>query len=148
MEPGILFTERQFGLLELHSSDREEIDAAGDAILRGIGARAEDQLAPRVLFEDIIEKLADQHAIILNRSRTASMLVPGQALLLCEMSPALFACVAANEAERAAPGAVLNDVQMMGVSGRIFMSGDVEELTSAQSAIRKVLESVRGRFNE
>ncbi len=51
MEPGILFTERQFGLLELHSSDREEIDAAGDAILRGIGARAEDQLAPRVLFE-------------------------------------------------------------------------------------------------
>ena len=92
MEPGILFTERQFGLLELHSSDREEIDAAGDAILQGIGVRAEDQLAPRVLFEDIIEKLADQHAIILNRSRTASMLVPGQALLLCEMSPALFAC--------------------------------------------------------
>ena len=33
MEPGILFTERQFGLLELHSSDREELDAAGDAIL-------------------------------------------------------------------------------------------------------------------
>ena len=148
MEPGILFTERQFGLLELHSSDREEIDAAGDAILRGIGARAEDQLAPRVLFEDIIEKLADQHAIILNRSRTASILVPGQSLLLCEMSPALFACVAANEAERAAPGAVLNDVQMMGVSGRVFMSGDVEELTKAQSAIRQVLESVRGRFNE
>ena len=76
------------------------------------------------------------------------MLVPGQSLLLCEMSPALFACVAANEAERAAPGAVLNDVQMMGVSGRIFMSGDVEELTKAQSAIRQVLESVRGRFNE
>jgi hypothetical protein len=148
MEPGILFTERQFGLLELHSSDREEIDAAGDAILRGIGARAEDQLAPRVLFVDIIEKLSDQHAIILNRSRTASMLVPGQSLLLCEMSPALFACVAANEAERAAPRAVLNDVQMMGVSGRIFMSGDVEELTKAQSAIRQVLESVRGRFNE
>jgi hypothetical protein len=148
MEPGILFTERQFGLLELHSSDREEIDAAGDAILRGIRARAEDQLAPRVLFVDIIEKLSDQHAIILNRSRTASMLVPGQSLLLCEMSPALFACVAANEAERAAPRAVLNDVQMMGVSGRIFMSGDVEELTKAQSAIRQVLESVRGRFNE
>ena len=42
MEPGILFTERQFGLLELHSSDREELDAAGDAILKGIGASASD----------------------------------------------------------------------------------------------------------
>ena len=145
MEPGILFTERQFGLLELHSSDREELDAAGDAILRGIGASATDQLAPQVLFEDVIENLADQHAIILNRSRSASMLIPGQSLLLCEMTPALFACAAANEAERAAPGAVLNDVQMMGVSGRVFMSGDVEELRKAQAAIKETLGAVRGR---
>ena len=104
MEPGILFTERQFGLLELHSSDREELDAAGDAILKGIGASASDQLAPQILFEDVIENLSDQHSIILNRSRSASMLIPGQSLLLCEMTPALFACAAANEAERAAPG--------------------------------------------
>ena len=73
------------------------------------------------------------------------MLIPGQSLLLCEMTPALFACAAANEAERAAPGAVLNDVQMMGVSGRVFMSGDVEELRKAQAAIKETLEAVRGR---
>ena len=145
MEPGILFTERQFGLLELHSSDREELDAAGDAILKGIGASATDQLAPQVLFEDVIENLSDQHSIILNRSRSASMLIPGQSLLLCEMTPALFACAAANEAERAAPGTVLNDVQMMGVSGRVFMSGDADELRRAQSAIRETLTTVRGR---
>ena len=35
MEPGILFTERQFGLLELHSRDAGEVNAAGDAILKG-----------------------------------------------------------------------------------------------------------------
>ena len=148
MEPGILFTERQYGLLELHSSDRDELDAAGKAILDGIGAKASDQLAPVILFEDIIEDLADQHAIILNRSRSASMLVPGTSLLLYEMSPALFACVAANEAERAAPEAVLNDVQMMGVSGRVFMSGDTGDLKKARDAITKTLKAVKGRKSE
>ena len=148
MEPGILFTERQFGLLELHSSDRQELDAAGKAILKGIGAKEDDQLAPNVLFDDIIEDLSDQHAIILNRSRSASMLVPGESLLLSEVTPALFACVAANEAERAAPDAVLNDVQMMGVSGRIFMSGTVADLEIARTAINKALASVQGRPND
>ena len=148
MEPGILFTERQFGLLELHSSDRQELDAAGKAILKGIGVKEDDQLAPNVLFDDIIEDLSDQHAIILNRSRSASMLVPGESLLLSEVTPALFACVAANEAERAAPDAVLNDVQMMGVSGRIFMSGTVANLETARTAINKALSSVQGRPND
>ena len=145
MEPGILFTERQYGLLELHSSDKGELDSAGRAILEGIGASAGDQLAPSILFEDIIEDLSDQHAIILNRSRSASMLVPGSSLLVYEMSPALFACVAANEAERAAPGAVLNDVQMMGVSGRVFMSGETGELNRARDAITRTLKAVKGR---
>ena len=148
MEPGILFTERQFGLLELHSTDRQELDAAGKAILKGIGVKEDDQLAPNVLFDDIIEDLSDQHAIILNRSRSASMLVPGESLLLSEVTPALFACVAANEAERAAPHAVLNDVQMMGVSGRIFMSGTVADLKAARTAINMALESVKGRPND
>ncbi|MGB8621542.1 MAG: hypothetical protein WCD16_01870 [Paracoccaceae bacterium] len=145
MEPGILFTERQFGLLELHSSDKAELDAAGKAILKGIGAKATDQLAPQVYFHDIIEDLSDQHAIILNRSRDASILVPGVSLLIFEMAPALFACVAANEAERAAPGAVINDVQMMGASGRIFMSGTTQEMEQARDAIIKTLEAVKGR---
>ncbi|HHZ67613.1 MAG TPA: microcompartment protein [Gammaproteobacteria bacterium] len=148
MEPGILFTERQFGLLELHSYDRQELDAAGTAILKGVGAKADEQLAPTVLFDDIIEDLSDQHAIILNRSRSASMLIPGESLLLSEVTPALFACVAANEAERAAPNAVLNDVQMMGVSGRIFMSGALADLAKARDAIGEVLKSVQGRTND
>jgi len=143
MEPGILFTERQFGLLELHSDNAAELEAAGKAILDGIGAKPADQLAPKVLFQDIIEDLSDQHAIILNRSRDASILVPGVSLLIC--APALFACVAANEAERAAPEAVLNDVQMMGASGRVFMSGTATDMKKARDAIMKTLEAVEGR---
>lgn len=145
MEPGILFTERQFGLLELHSSRMEELEAAGAAILQGIGARPEDQLKPQILYHDIIEDLSDQHAIILNRSRDASILVPGRALLIYEMAPALFACVAANEAEKAAPGCVINDVQMMGATGRLFISGTLQEMQLARDTITAKLEAIKGR---
>ncbi len=145
MEPGLLFTERQFGLLELHSDDPRELDNAGHAILSGIGAKPEDQLTPRILYNDIIENISDQHAIILNRSRDASLLIPGTSLLVFEMAPALFACVAANEAEKAAPGLVINDVQMMGASGRVFLSGEIEQLEIARHAIVDTLEKVKGR---
>lgn len=145
MEPGILFTERQFGLLELHADNMADLNAAGKAILKGIKAKASDQLAPKILFHDIIEDLSDQHAIILNRSRDASILVPGVALLIYEMTPALFACVAANEAEKAAPNATINDVQMMGASGRIFMSGTVEDMEIARDRITEILTKIKGR---
>ena len=145
MDPGILFTERQFGLLELHGKDFDEVKATGQAILDGIGAKATDQLRPVTLYTDIIENIADQHAIILDRMRNASMILPGQSLLLYEMTPALFAAVATNEAERVAPGAVIVDVQMMGASGRIFMAGDTDELKIAQKRITEVLENIVGR---
>ena len=123
----------------------EELHAAGKAILDGIGAKPTDQLAPRVLYHDIIEDLSDQHAIILNRSRDGSILVPGLALLIYEMTPALFACVAANEAEKAAPGLTINDVQMMGATGRIFMSGSLEDMMVARDRITDVLQKIKGR---
>ena len=145
MEPGILFTERQFGLLELHSKEPVEVREAGEAVLRGIGATSSDQLAPSTLYTDIVEDVSDQHAIILNRMRNASMILPGQSLLLYEMAPALFAAVAANEAERAAPEATIVDIQMMGASGRVFMAGAKAALQEARDAISDTLGRIEGR---
>ena len=145
MEPGILFTERQFGLLELHSRNPGEVREAGEAVLRGIGAKSSDQLAPSTLYTDIIEDVSDQHAIILNRMRNASMILPGQSLLLYEMAPALFATVAANEAERVAPEATIVDIQMMGASGRVFMAGEAAPLEKARKAIAGTLAGIEGR---
>jgi hypothetical protein len=145
MEPGLLFTERQFGLLELHADKMSDLDAAGNAILSGIGASASDQLSPKILYHEIIEELADQHALILNRSRDGSILIPGVSLLIYEMTPALFACVAANEAEKVAPNATINDVQMMGASGRIFMSGTLDEMKIARDRITEILSNIKGR---
>ena len=120
VEPGILFVERQFGVLEIHSSSLDDVITAGEAILGGLGAQATDQLKPRVLFHDVIDDVTDQHAVIINCNREASMLLPGDTLLVYEMTPALFAAVAANEAERAAPGITLVDVSMIGAAGRCF----------------------------
>ena len=123
-EPGMLYVERQFGILELHSrSMRADLDAAGNAILAGIGAKASDQLKPQMLYAEIVDEVTDQHAVILNRNRDASMILPGECLLLVEMLPALFAAFAANEAEKAAPDMTLVDCQMIGASGRVFVSG-------------------------
>ena len=144
-EPGILYVERQFGILELHDGDLARLRRAGQAVLDGLGARAGDQLKPQVLYADIVDGVTDQHAVLLNRSREASMILPGESLLLLEMAPALYAGVAANEAEGAAPGATLVDCQMIGASGRLFMSGTRDEMAAARDRILEVLGSIAGR---
>jgi len=118
---------------------------AGEAILTGTGNSAADQLRPRVLYHDIIEDITDQHAVILNRNRQASMVLPGQSLLVYEMTPALFAAVAANEAERAAPNLTLVDVQMIGAAGRLYISGATADVTTARDRITTVLAGIEGR---
>jgi hypothetical protein len=145
VDPGILFVERQFGVLEVHAAQAEEVSLAGEAILAGIGAEAGDQLRPQVLYRDVIEDLSDQHAIIVNRTRQASMVLPGQTLLVCEMTPALFAAVAANEAERVAPDLTLVDVSMIGAAGRLYLAGATSSIQTALAAIDEVLGSVEGR---
>jgi hypothetical protein len=145
VEPGIHFVERQFGVLEVHSRDPRETERAGQAILEGIGARPEDALRPRVLYSDVIEDVTDQHAVIVNRNREASMLLPGQTLLVVEMTPALFAAVAANAAERVAPGLTLVTVSMIGAAGRVYLAGSTADIVLARDEITRVLEGVRGR---
>lgn len=145
VEPGILFVERQFGVLEVHARELADVRRAGEAILAGTGTSAEQQLRPRVLFHDVIEDVTDQHAVILNRNRQGSMLMPGESLLVYEMTPALFAAVAANEAERAAPGITVIDVQMIGAAGRLYLSGSTADVTTARDRITAVLSEVEGR---
>jgi hypothetical protein len=145
VEPGILFVERQFGVLELHSGDLAELKRAGQAILDGIKSKHSDQLRPRVLFTDVIEDITDQHAVIINRNREASMVMPGETLLVCEMVPALFAAVAANEAEKAAPENTLVNVQMIGAAGRLYISGRRAGVMRARDRIAEVLEAIEGR---
>jgi hypothetical protein len=145
IEPGILFVERQFGVLEVHGPDVADVLKAGQAILAGIDASESDQLRPRILYTDIISDVSDQHAVIVNRNRQASMVMPGETLLVYEVTPALFAAVAANAAEKAAPDNTLVDVQMIGAAGRLYISGTAEAVRTAQTAITATLLAVEGR---
>ena len=145
LEPGILFVERQFGILEIHGSDKEKLLAAGRAVLEGLGLTEGDQLAPRILFTDVIEGIADQHAVIINRNRQASMVMPGETLLVCEMVPALYAAIAANVAEQVAPALTLVDVQMIGAAGRLYMSGRTTDVETGLAEIERVLAGIDGR---
>jgi hypothetical protein len=145
LEPGILFVERQFGVLELHGADLDRLERAGAAILAGLGQEDARPLRPKVLFSDVIEDISDQHAILINRNRQGSMVLPGETLLLCEIAPALFAAAAANEAERAAPGLTMVDVQMVGAAGRIYMSGRRDDADRALTRIVETLAAIDGR---
>ena len=145
VEPGILYVERQFGILELHSTDLDELDRAGEAILNGFGLRAEDRLKPRVLYSELVTEIGDQHSVIINRQRDASMILPGESLLLLETAPALFAAAAANEAEKAVPVNVLVDCQMFGVSGRVFIAGEPQNTKKALDFVLEVIEGIPGR---
>lgn len=145
LEPGILAVERQFGILELHSHDRAALERGGQAILDWLGARAEDQLRPQLLYSDILENVTDQHAVLINRTRQASMLLPGQNMLLMEVAPALFGAHMANEAEKVAPDVTLVECSMIGASGRMYLSGSVDSLEKAKAHIEKSLSEIGGR---
>jgi hypothetical protein len=145
VEPGIHFVERQFGVLEVHQADPALVDKAGQAILKGIGATPEDALRPKLNYVDVIEEVTDQHAVIVNRNSEASMLLPGQTLLVVEVTPALFAAVAANAAERVAPELTLVTVSMIGAAGRVYLAGSTPDIVLARDEITRVLEGVKGR---
>jgi hypothetical protein len=145
VEPGIHFVERQFGVLEVHHADPERVARAGEAILAGIGARPEQALRPQLRYVEVIEDVTDQHAVIVNRNREASMLMPGDTLLVVEVVPALFAAVAANAAERVAPQNTLVTVSMIGAAGRVYLAGATADIVRARDEVTRVLEDVEGR---
>ncbi len=145
IEPGILYVERQFGILELHSPQLDDLHAAGEAILSGFKLEAASQLKPRVLYSDLVTNVIDQHAVIINRQRDASMILPDESMLLLETAPALFAAAAANAAERAVAENVLIDCQMFGVSGRVFIAGTEENTQKALAHVLDMIENTPGR---
>ena len=98
-----------------------------------------------MLYADIIEDVTDQHAVIVNRNREASMVLPGQTLLVVEVTPALFAAAGANAAERVAPGLTLVTVSMIGAAGRVYLAGETPDIVLARDEIERVLEGVVGR---
>ncbi|HSM01497.1 MAG TPA: hypothetical protein VK960_03510 [Acidimicrobiia bacterium] len=144
VKPGMQIVERYFGLLEVHSPSQAEVRAAGAAILEDIGASEDDRIKPRIASSQIIRRIDDHQAQLINRMRHGQMLIPGQTLYVLEMEPASYAPLAANEAEKAANINVL-EVRSFGSLGRVYLGGEERDIDVGWRAAVAALEGLEGR---
>lgn len=144
VKPGMQIIERVFGLLEVHSPDQSETRAAGEAILESLELTETDRLKPVVHTSQIIRRIDDHHAQLINRTRHGQMIIPGQTLYVLECAPAAYAALAANEAEKAANINVL-EVRAFGAVGRIYLGGEEQDIEVGWRAAVASLEGLDGR---
>lgn len=144
--PGMQIIERVFGLLEIHSPQQAETRAAGEAILDALGLQVQDRLKPEVLSSQLIRRIEDHHAQLINRMRHGEMIIPGQTLYVLECAPAAYAALAANEAEKAANINIL-EVRAFGAVGRIYLGGEESDMEVGWRAAVAALEGIEGREN-
>ncbi|HEX6207225.1 MAG TPA: hypothetical protein VF058_02590 [Actinomycetota bacterium] len=144
VKPGMQIVERYFGMLEVHSPEQAEARAAGAAILDAIELKEEDRIKPRVLSSQIIRRIDDHQAQLINRVRHGEMLIPGQTLYVLECEPAAYAALAANEAEKAAEINIL-EVRSFGSMGRIYLGGEERDIDVGWQAAVAALEGLEGR---
>ncbi|MEB3279319.1 MAG: hypothetical protein VKK42_10420 [Lyngbya sp.] len=144
VRPGVLFVERLYGLLEIHSSRQGDTVTAGRAILDALGVQERDRLKPRIVSSQIIRNIDPHQAQLINRNRRGQLLLSGQTLYVLEVEPAAYAALAANEAEKAALINILQ-VQAVGSFGRLYLGGEERDILAGSQAALGALENVSGR---
>ena len=144
VRPGMQIVERYYGLLEVHSTSQAETRAAGEAILDAIGLQESDRIKPQVLSSQVVRRVDDHQAQLINRMRHGHMLIPGQTLYVLEVEPAAYAALAANEAEKAANINIL-EVRAFGSMGRVYLGGEERDIDVGWQAAVAALEAVEGK---
>jgi hypothetical protein len=144
VRPGMQIVERYYGLLEVHSASQAETRAAGAAILEELGLEEKDRRKPMILSSQVIRRIDDHQAQLVNRTRHGQMLIPGQTLYVLEVEPAAYAALAANEAEKAAEINIL-EVRAFGSMGRIYLGGEERDIDVGWRAAVAAVEGVEGK---
>jgi len=144
VKPGVQVVERLFGLLEVHSPSQADVRDAGRAILDALDLSPEDRWRPKVYSSQIIRHVDDHHAQLVNRNRHGMMLIPGQTLYIMEVSPAGYAALAANEAEKAAEINII-EVRPFGTYGRVYLGGEERDIMAGYGAAVEAIESITGK---
>ncbi len=144
VKPGMQIIERYYGLLEVHAPSQAEVRAAGAAILGAVGLTEDDRIKPRVLSSQIIRRIDDHQAQLINRTRHGQMLIGGQTLYVLELEPAAYAALAANEAEKAAEINIL-EVRSFGSMGRVYLGGEERDIDVGWRAALAAIEGLTGR---
>ena len=123
VRPGMQIVERLYGLLEIHGPSQADVRAAGQAVLDALGLEEEDRIKPQVVSSQIIRNVDGLQVQLINRMRHGHMLIAGQTLYVMEVTPAAYAALAANEAEKAANINIL-EVRAFGSFGRVYLGGE------------------------
>ena len=95
VRPGMQIVERLYGVLEVHSPSQAETRQAGQAILDALALKEADRWKPRVMTSQVIRKIDNHQAQLINRTRHGQMLIPGQTLYVLEVEPAAYALLEA-----------------------------------------------------
>jgi hypothetical protein len=144
VKPGMQIVERYYGLLEIHSPEQAEARGAGAAILDAVELKEADRLKPKILSSQIVRRIDDHQAQLINRMRHGNMIIPGQTLYVLECEPAAYAALAANEAEKASNINVL-EVRAFGSMGRVYLGGEERDIDVGWRAAVAALEGLEGR---
>ena len=143
VQPGMMIVERSFGLLEFHSKAQADVRHAGNAALQCLGIKLEDRFKPKILSSEVIRRVNDYHAQVINVSRCGSLLLPGQDLYIMEVTPAAYITLAVNEAEKNAQITIV-DIRPSGAAGRMYLSGKTADIENAARAAESAINSIIG----
>lgn len=135
---GSLVVERQFGTLQFHAYSTAEVRAGAEAALAAMGKRPGEAERPKIMASKIVTLVDDQHAFLINRNKTGSMVLGGESVYLLECQPAAYAILACNEAEKAADVKVI-DMRMFGANGRLYLAGTEADVRNARDAAERAL---------
>lgn len=141
---GFLVVERQFGTLQFHAYSTAEVQAAADAVLHAMGKARDEAEKPKIMASKIVTRLDDQHAFLMNRNKTGSMVLGGESVYLLECQPAAYAILACNEAEKEADIKVI-DMRMIGANGRLYLAGTEADVRNAREAAERALREAGAR---
>jgi hypothetical protein len=142
--PGMQIVERAYGMLELHSNDKGQVEAAVDAIVGQMGVTRDQRIKPKIISSQVITGIDGHQSQLINRMRHGDMIVGGQTLYILEVFPAAYASIAANEAEKAAPIHLLEMITF-GAFGRLWLGGWEAEIKAAVEAAEGALAKISGR---
>jgi hypothetical protein len=144
VRPAVQVVERLFGLLEVHSPDQAEVRASGEAILEALGVSAESRWKPKIHSSQIIRRVDAHQTQLINRNRKGMMLIADQTLYIMEVSPAAYAVLAANEAEKTADINIV-EVRPFGSFGRVYLGGEERDIMAGYTAAVQAIEDITGR---